>query len=248
MHQFALSHKGFLVITDIAVDVTPQQILLFQVREGLCLGQSLILTFFQQCFIDAGIRRKEIGGRRLVHVLGLLHLVYAPLKGIVIFLLEHHNCPDGIDIGQTPVEVPRISVFSQHFFRHIKPVKGLRQTVIQMYMRQGEIDKGQTVILKPRSLDLFSRLQEFRLGTGYITTGVIHMSHHIRHEVPSFLSELIALYVTFQSLNDMVGRRNIHFAQTIHDAAHPGCAGFKHIVISHGMLTKSQTSIIDHLL
>ena len=248
MHQLTLRHESFLVIADIAVDVTLQQILLLQVRQGFSLSQRRLLPFVQQRLVDTGIGREKVARGHPVQFLCLLHLIDALAEGRIILLFEPHDGLDGIDIRQTSVEVPRILMPHQFLLGHVEPIEGLLQVVVQMHMRQGEIDKGHTVALKPSPLDLLCRLQELRLGTWDITTGIIDVAHHVRDKVTSFIGILATLDVTLQSLGDMIGRRDIHPTQTVHDTAHPRRAGFQQVIVGLGMLQIGLTGIIDHLL
>ena len=136
----------------------------------------------------------------------------------------------------------------QFLLGHVEPIEGLRQIVVQMHMRQGEIDKRLPVALKPSPLDLLCRLQELRLGTRDITTGIIDVPQHVRDKIAAFLSILAAFNITLQSLGDMIGRRDVHPAQTVHDTAYPRRARFQQVIIGLGMLQIRQTGVKDHLL
>ena len=136
----------------------------------------------------------------------------------------------------------------QFLLGHVEPVEGLLQVVVQMHMRQGEIDKRLSVALKLRTLDLLCRLQELRLGTWDITTGIIDVAHHVRDKVTSFIGILAALDITLQSLGDMIGRRDVHPAQTVHDTAHPRRTRFQQVIVGLGMFQIGLTGVKDHLL
>ena len=247
VHQFALNQVGLVLIADIVVDIALGQIELFLIVQQFSIGQRLLRVAIDQRLIDTGIGQEDIARGHTVQTVGLLHHRHTLTEGRDVMLLELDDGLDGIGIGLGTIVTGGVLVFLDMSLDLIDPSLRLLEVVVQLGMGQSQIDEGQSVGLVFRAFDLFGRLLEFLHGPRDITTGAVHVAHHVRNEIALLGGLLLGPQLLAHLAGNEIGIADVHTTKVEHSPTDPGLIDGIHVFLLERMFMKITTGAVEHI-
>ena len=129
-----------------------------------------------------------------------------------------------------------------------QPLQGFLEIVVKLYVRHRQIEETQSLSLVSRTFYKRYGILQFAHSSRNVSTGVVHVSQHLRSQVLFFLClPLPAYQVILHRIGYVISITDIHSVQIVHYSTCPRLVVRFIVFILDGMALVCPTGSIYHL-